>query len=241
MDATQIYEALIAPNASPRWPGTEVQRHYTGAFGPQIVRSALSFIDMLDRDGAFAPDWRGLDYGAGFGRIASLLLSKGNADQLDLADAWDVSIQRLREGKFANRIISIPELLSPEDLPTEHYDFAYAFSVFTHFAAEPFGRNLTALAASVKPGGKLYITVRQEDLLRRNYPDLAEEAAMHIAEHGWWFKPTRGDLGTAAIFGEMVVSESFLFQQARAIGAITYLGQIQLQHVYRIAKAPEAA
>ena len=101
-DAAAIYAMLTDPGQQqiPSWPPQEVQRLYTGAFGPHIVRSGLDFIDMLAEDGALAPGWKGLDYGAGFGRIASLMLSRGAPDQLDLADAWTNSIDYLKKGKF---------------------------------------------------------------------------------------------------------------------------------------------
>ena len=69
----------------PVWPSEQVQRHYTAGFGVNLMQRTKSFVDVIAKDGAFSrPDWRGLDFGAGWGRIASYLLTKGAPDQLDL-------------------------------------------------------------------------------------------------------------------------------------------------------------
>src|SRR4051794_824854 len=80
----------------PRWPDEALQKKYTGAAGVSLMQSTLRFIDVLERAGAFTPsDWHGLDYGCGWGRIASVLLTKGAPEQLDLCDAWPQTIEIL--------------------------------------------------------------------------------------------------------------------------------------------------
>lgn len=43
--------------------------------------------------------------------------------------------------------------------------FAFSYSVFTHFNKKPVGANFLQLARRLQPGGTLYITVRQADFL----------------------------------------------------------------------------
>ncbi len=94
----------------PRWPNATVHTTYTGAYGPQFVHSRLEFVNALDVDGAFLSGWRELAYGCGFGRFASLLLSKGPAEQPDLVDAWALSIDHITNGGFKNKCWMVSEL-----------------------------------------------------------------------------------------------------------------------------------
>ncbi len=192
---------------------------------------------MLAKDGAFASGWKGLDYGAGFGRIGSLLLSKGTPDQLDLADAWTKSIDYLKRGRFQNRIIEVPEILSADDLRANAYDLIFSFSVFTHLSPDVFWQNLSVLFKALKPGGKLYITLRHGDFVRANYANIAEKVERELASSGCWFHPTKGNLGKAAVFGESVVTEAhFRERAARELGSVRYLGKLpgQMQHLYSV-------
>lgn len=238
MDAGAIYERLMSASAAPRWPGAQTQYAYTAASGPALVKRTLDFIDILERDAPFRPGWRALDYGAGWGRIASLLLEKGGPEQLDLADAWDNSLTLLREGGFQNRIYRVSEVLQRGELPEREYDFVYAFSVFTHLAPHAFWNNLRVLARSVKPGGSLYLTVRHADFVEFKYPERLDEIAHELEASGFWFMPTpRGNLGAHPVFGEAVVLESHLRASCeRDLGTLDYLGKPpgQWQHVYAL-------
>src|ERR1700754_4537360 len=72
----EIYEML--QTGQPHWPSEQLQKGYTGTYGPDLLKRAFSFTDILEKDGAFAKkNWRGLDYGCGWGRFASVLLDKG--------------------------------------------------------------------------------------------------------------------------------------------------------------------
>jgi hypothetical protein len=229
-----IYALLIDHNNDlPVWPSEQVQRNYNQMMGPAAVRKTQRFIDILDEDGAFIPGWRGLDYGAGWGRIAALLLAKGSPQQLDLVDAWDRSLRLLEEGRFKNRCWKVSEVLEPGEIPENTYNFVYAFSVFTHLSPTAFWTNMQALRRSIKSPGTVYFTVRHLEFVEHKYPDRIDEVSAAIESEGFWWTPTQGNLGVEAVFGDTVVSERRLRE---TLGTVDYLGHPprQMQHVYAL-------
>ena len=236
--ADKVYALLTDPNNDlPQWPDEKVQISYTSTRGPGAVRKTLRFVEILNGDGAFRPGWRGLDYGAGWGRIAALMLTKGDPEQLDLVDAWDKSMDLLEAGNFKNHRWQVSEILQPGDIPENTYNFAYAFSVFTHLAPRAFWPNLDALARSIKSPGTVYFTVRLPDftdhIVKHKYPEKGEEIRAAIDSEGAWFAPLEDGPGEEAIFGTTIVSEERLRDE---LGNVDYLGQPegQMQHVYAL-------
>lgn len=238
-NARQIYELLTQPEPGdlPRWPNSTVQTTYTGAYGPQIVQSGLEFVDAIEKEGGFPPNWRGLDYGCGFGRFASLLLAKGGPDQLDLVDAWSVSIENIRKGGFKNKCWAVSELLADDDLPAESYDIITSFSVFTHFSKLAFLHNIERLYRALKPGGRIFFTVRHEEFTPVKYAAIADSVEKALAEEGIWFKGTPGNLGVSPIFGDTIVTQQFVTQLGERFGPTRKAGPpIRYQHVWSMTK-----
>ena len=230
----EIYTLLTDPsNDLPTWPGEDIQARYNGMKGPAVIRRTRPFIKMLKRDGAFKEGWRALDYGAGYGRIAALLLSKGTPDQLDLVDAWPKSLSYIEEGGFKNRYWLVPEILGEGDIPKDTYTFVYAWSVFTHLAERAFWNNLHHLKESVKAGGSVYFTVRHADFAHHAYPERLDEITDGLESDGFWFAPVRGDLGGKGVYGNAIISKGRLLSE---LGQLDYLGMPchRLQHVYAL-------
>jgi SAM-dependent methyltransferase len=161
-----IYKLLREPNGHnlPVWPPEGLQANYGAASGPPALEMAFEFVNVLEKDGAFAKvHWRGLDYGCGFGRIATAMLAKGPPQWFDLCDAWDKAVEIIKTNNYKNAVAQVPEVLGDHDLPAEAYDFVTSFSVFTHLAPEAWRGNLARLHGSLTNGGAAYITVWHED------------------------------------------------------------------------------
>ena len=223
-------EALLArvgaPGGLPKWPADEIQARYTGVHGLPSMRAALRFVETLEQDGALVPGWRGLDYGCGWGRIATAMLTRCEPAQLDLCDAWPQTIEILDQAGFPNRVFAVSEALVPGEIPAGAYDVIYAFSVFTHLRRDIFERNLAALIAGLKPGGRLYATVRHADYLPR-VKAKPEDFAM-LARDGFWYRPT----GNSKFFG-MAVTERAWLERLPVPGSLAYLGEVDpCQHLY---------
>jgi SAM-dependent methyltransferase len=225
--AAALFARVGVPGELPRWPSEELQKKYTGNHGPVLMRNTLRFVETLERAGALRPGWRGLDYGCGWGRIASAMLTRGGPEQLDLCDAWPSTIGLLGEAGFRNRVFAVSEVLKEGEVEPGAYDFVYAFSVFTHLRRDAFENNLRVLLGALKPGGKLYATVRHADYLPRVKAGPAESAT--LAREGFWYRPT----GNSATFGIAVTERSYL--ERLAPGSLDYLGEVDpCQHLYAL-------
>ena len=227
--AAALFADVGVAGKLPAWPSEELQTKYTGIHGVRLMRSTLRFLDTLERDGAFArPDWRGLDYGCGWGRIASAMLSHGSPEQLDLCDAWPKTIDLLGEAGFANRVTTVSEVLKPGEIPAGAYDFIYAYSVFTHLRRDAFENNLRLLAQGLKPGGQLYFTVRHEDYMPRVKAKPEDFDALH--RNGFWYRPTRN----SRFFGIAVTERRFL-EALPWPTALAWLGEVDTcQQLYAL-------
>jgi SAM-dependent methyltransferase len=242
----ELYGRLTAPGGEPpRWPGEDVQKRYTGRFGPGLVVLTRKFTAVLAADGAVRPGWRGLDYGAGFGRIAAVMLAEGGPEQLDLADAWDRSLDLLRAGGFRNRIRKTSDLLREGELPLDEYDLIYSFSVFTHLAEDAFWHNLAALRRSLRPGGRLYFTVRHEDFLgNAALPQEVRDALRaSLGGRGFGFAVSQRGAPTENIYGDSLIEEGLLRRECeRRFGGLRALGPPPhpFQHLYVVDRPPGA-
>lgn len=230
--------ALLTPlpplvnNQLPRWPDENLQKRFTGASGLRLLKRAINFVEVLDRDEAFVrPDWKALDYGCGWGRIASYMLTRGKPEQLDMCDAWKESLDLARQNGFKNKLFGVSDVLREGEIPSNTYDFCYALSVFTHLDRSAFDANINYLIKSLKSGGRLYFTVRHKGfldamMLLGRVPDkqvFDDDGFWH------WTYPRRTN------YGETAVEPKFIQQLASRWGEIAYLGVPEHeQHLYRL-------
>src|SRR5207244_7454476 len=63
------------------------------------------------------------------------------------------------------------QLEPPLPYPDEHFDFLYAFSVFTHLSVELARRWIIELRRVVKPDGLLWFTIHGESYCDRLLPE----------------------------------------------------------------------
>jgi len=215
----------------PKWPAADLQRTYNGMDGLPLMRRTLRFVETLERVGALTPGWRGLDYGCGWGRIASVMLTKGEPEQLDLCDAWASTIDVLKEASFRNRTFLVSEVLKDGEIDSAAYDFIYAFSIFTHLRRDAFENNLRVLLGGLKPSGKLYVTVRHDDYMRQAKARAADLATLR--REGFWYRPT----GNSVFFGIAGITRAWLEALPRP-GSLDYIGEVDpCQHLYAFGAA----
>ena len=218
----------------PKWPNEDLQKQFTGDSGVKLMKRARDFIGLLESDGALAtPNWKGLDYGCGWGRLASFMLTKGRADQLDMCDAWPASLELAKSGRFSNAMFLVSEVVQDSEIKREHYNFIFAMSVFTHLGREAFINNLSVLTRACKPGGRLYFTVRSEIYLKSLIASNRAAADQALGDDGFWHVPFLG----LAHFGETAVNKAFVENVAKSLGALRYIGISEYeQYLYCITR-----
>lgn len=218
----------------PRWPDETLQKGYTGGCGLPLLRRAESFVEALEMDGAFEnSQWKGLDYGCGWGRIASYLLTRGAPEQLDMCDAWEESLDLAKTGGFSNKIFLVSNMIRAGEIPAEHYDFCFAMSVFTHLNRPAFEHNIQALVAALKSGCKLYFTVRFQSFIDKLIASGKIKDSEKMDGDGFWHTT----FPSKDVFGETAVSPAYVENLCSRFGELKYLGSPEYeQFLFRITK-----
>jgi SAM-dependent methyltransferase len=214
----------------PRWPSEDTQKRYTGGSGLPLMKRSQKFLEVLEAAGEFRnPSWRGLDFGVGWGRLASCMLRYGGPRQLDVCDAWDISLEFAEATRLRNKFYKVSEALDSSVLPSNEYDFVYAFSIFTHLNEATFKNNIVELTKALKSGGRLYFTVRHDDFLPRishllESNDVTAEKSpecLHVTY------PNK------TVYGETIVTEKFLQDNFSGVGSLKGFGLVDAwQHLY---------
>lgn len=220
-------ELLTHASGSPdvHWPDETTQRNYTGSSGQNLMQRTVDFawvlqsqIPALRRAG-----WHGLDYGVGWGRIASLLRHFGSGAALDCVDAWEESIKLARDSGLDNRMMQVSPTLMRSELPDHDYDFIYAYSIFTHLPADNIVNNLTVLYDALKPGGKIVFTVREAkflDYLRTNSAPV-NASIDALDSEGYWFGNVQNNQ-----YGDTITTADWISKHLGKLGSVAALGFI---------------
>jgi SAM-dependent methyltransferase len=210
---------------TPRWPVTQTQLNYTGASGPELLRRTVDFVEAMYQNvpALETEHWRGLDYGVGWGRIASVMAYFGDPQLLDCADAWQKSLDLAKSCGLQNAMKLVPAVLGPGDLPSSTYDFIYSYSIFTHLPDTHIINNLTALVDALKPGGALIFTLREpkfiEFLQRSNKLSPVDD---RLAKDGYWFGNAQNK-----DYGDTIVSPEWIDRHLGGLGQIFALGVLK--------------
>lgn len=207
------------------WPDETTQRNYTGSSGQNLMQRTVDFAWVLQRQipALDHGEWRGLDYGVGWGRIASLLRHFGSGAALDCVDAWGESIKLARDSGLDNRMTQISPMLTPSELPDRGYNFIYAYSIFTHLPADNIVNNLTVLYEALKPGGKIVFTVREAkflDYLKTNGAQV-NASVDALDTEGYWFGNAQ-----SSQYGDTVTTAEWISRHLGKLGSASTLGFI---------------
>jgi hypothetical protein len=220
----ELGQYLLGATEGLRWPEESLQLQYTGASGTKTLSQAVDFINLLATHCTALKSgrWYGLDFGVGWGRLASLMTAYGMPSQLDCVDAWEVSLERARACGWQNRMIAVPAVLTQGDLPGSNYDFIYAYSIFTHLSKLNFVQNLRVLSGALKPGGVLLFTVREPafiSFLQRIGKCIPKEDA--LASDGYWFGNAQSEY-----YGDTIVTSDWLERNVATLGRLECLGKM---------------
>lgn len=148
---------LLPPMAPDR-----ITKAWTGASGMVLLQQSLSFVRACAENyaaltGTTLRGKRILDFGCGYGRF--LRLFSFYTDRIFGVDAWEQSLEHSRSAGFGDIVARSDEV--PATLPVEGpFDFAFAFSVFTHLDETAALAALGALRGAMAEGGILTITFR---------------------------------------------------------------------------------
>lgn len=153
--------SLLPPMASP-----EVTIGMTGAAGMDLLSASVAFARSCSENysaitGGTLKGKRILDFGCGYGRFLRLI--SYYTDDIFGVDAWQQSLDYSRDAGLGELVALSEEV--PSILPYDGlFDFAIAFSVFTHISEASTCASLLALRRKAKVGSVLCITFRPIDI-----------------------------------------------------------------------------
>lgn len=158
---------IIDPTVeAPLNPPLRIQQKFVGASYLDAYREAERFTDAaFDRwPSGDASSHLVLDFGSGWGRITRLLMSRLRADQIwssDVDAQMTVLLHHTLPG--VNAVTNRP--MPPTVFHSGGFDAVTAFSVFSHLSEEAHRQWSAEFARVTRPGGKVFITVLEENFL----------------------------------------------------------------------------
>lgn len=201
----------------PSMPPAEVQNHWTGANGNQLLMQSVAFIKSLVSgycalSGNDLRDSRILDYGCGWGRLIRLLYPFTSYENIYAVDPWDESIRICREYNIKANLALSDRL--PSHLPFNcKFNLIFAFSVFTHLSEKVTHIVLNTLRNYVADDGLLVITVRPKEYwythdggsLAQNMIAIHNQTGFAFTPHSY-IPPMDGDIP----YGDTSISLEYL-------------------------------
>jgi 2-polyprenyl-3-methyl-5-hydroxy-6-metoxy-1,4-benzoquinol methylase len=175
---------------------------------------------------------RMLDFASGYGRLTRFLVHQHLADAVTVSDILEGGME-FQAQQFGVR--TILSTVNPEDfVAPETYDVIFVASLFTHLPPVTFTRWLRRLAELLTPQGLLLFSVHDESI-----------APEGVAEGIAFASYSESRVLDASDYGSTWVTESFVREQVRGIGASWTCVRLpralsDWQDVYVVSPAPIA-
>ncbi|MFB2583127.1 class I SAM-dependent methyltransferase [Herbiconiux sp. P15] len=155
---------------APENPPQKIQQKFVGASYAEAYSEAERFVDAAfdawpTGDGVPpVGEQLVLDFGSGWGRITRMLLRRFRADQVWSSDV-DSEMTTLLHSTLpgVNAVTNAP--WPPTVFAGHRFDAVTAFSVFSHLSEEAHRQWAAEFARVVKPGGRVFITLLEDDFL----------------------------------------------------------------------------
>lgn len=175
----------------PEMPDEDLQRHWTGNAGIQLLTEAARFVEKLNA--AYVKHVQRpfgnavvLDYGSGWGRITRLLAKLVPTTQIYGVDATPQILALNQELGVQGTYELIDEY--PSSLPFDRqFDLIYAFSIFTHLSEKAQRCALACWRKHLAPGGLLAVTVRPRHYWTDSQHPLATDLLQSHDKKGFAF------------------------------------------------------
>ncbi len=158
-------------------------------------------VDALRQSGYdFGPGHSGLDFGCSSGRVVRVLAAAGPEIAWYGCDPNAGAIEWARANLPGVSFAVSPER-PPLPYPDHRFEFAFAISIWSHFAEDAALAWLTEMRRVVKPGGRLVITTHGEQTITHSHAEGIRPAS-RLAEvrdalfaHGYWYAAEFGEGG----------------------------------------------
>ena len=163
----------------PQMPAEEVQTKWVGDSGKTLMARSCNLARLFDLisyrvTGSGLKDKFILDYGCGYGRLLRIMNFYSPVERVHGVDPMQLSLDHCAEGNIPNELKMIAT--RPESLPLQEkrYDFAFAFSVFSHTPASVTSAVLQGLRPYMSDNSVFVATIRSVEWVSvrdGNWPD----------------------------------------------------------------------
>jgi SAM-dependent methyltransferase len=160
----------------PEMASLAVQASWTGSSGPVLMNQSVSFaraaaFNYAEITGTSLKEKKILDFGCGYGRL--LRAFAYFTDDIHGVDPWTESIRVCQEAGLKENVLISDYLPTSLPVPSD-FDFAFAFSVFTHLSERATRQSLSTIRRHMKRGAVLCVTIRPIEYWRTVYRDRTE-------------------------------------------------------------------
>lgn len=217
----------------PTMPTDEVQKKWVGESGRNLTIRSCNTIRLFELmslkiTGKDLSEKNILDYGCGWGRLLRLMNYYAPVENVVGIDAMQTSLEHCGVAGIPNELKIVPA--RPESLPLDgrKFDFAYAFSVFSHTPEDVTGLVLKALRETIADDGFFVGTIRSVEWVSVRdgvWPDeMTETMRSDFHSKGYAFQTVdhNGDTLESQDYGDTIMTPQ-------------YFGHIAEQNGWRVA------
>ncbi|MEE9334892.1 MAG: class I SAM-dependent methyltransferase [Granulosicoccaceae bacterium] len=231
----------------PQMPADDVQKKWVGDYGKNLMMRSCNLARLFDLmsfrvTGSGLHGKNILDYGCGWGRLLRIMNYYSPMDQVDGVDPMQESLDHCRNDSIQNNLSLIST--RPEQFPITDklYDFAFAFSVFTHTPADVTSSVLRALRPAMSKNSCFVATIRSVEWVAVRDGHWAEEDTKKMRddfyENGYAFKTFKNNSSLEhQDYGDTIMSVEYLDQLAQKEGWRVELVDRDLTEPFQIAVA----
>jgi SAM-dependent methyltransferase len=198
----RVQPALERSGLSAAMPSADV---HSMAHGPAAAGGSTYYADLVaDSLGAsglaLVPGMAGLDFGCSSGRVVRVLAAAHPELDWHGCDPIPDAIEWARANLPGISFERSPEY-PPLPYADGRFDFAFAISIWSHFAEGAALDWLREMRRVIKPGGRLLITTHGEQTVAHTWREgvrsleQLEEIRNALAEHGFWYAAEFGEVG----------------------------------------------
>lgn len=163
---SQSQPGMLSPlgDPLPGFPDETLQRNTTGLAGDDALKQAFAFYDDIvtaSRDGSkgISRDWRVMDFGIGWARVARLFLGHVPAANIHGIDV-DPEFIDLTRSLFPGGDFRVCSPFPPTEFADASLDLISAYSVFSHLSEASCKAWIEEFGRILKPGGYVAFTTR---------------------------------------------------------------------------------
>ena len=164
-----IHAPVIRGVRMPRFPEDRIQRDMVGSAGEHALREAFLFWQEAKAyfnglSARLLNECDVLDFGCGWGRYTRLFLKDTPPDRIVGVDV-DPEFVALSAQLLSGVKFSVVTALPPTDLPANHFDLIYAYSVFSHLSEYAHQAWIHEFARVLKAGGLIVVTTHSRSFV----------------------------------------------------------------------------